>query len=117
MERITGVIQWGLDRTGDAYIAAASAAAVLGIAVGAAWMYGLACMLPQKASKRLGRFATINFPPSGVWAINWKLFGVAVVIALFGDVPLGWVGDVTAGTNDLLAGAYAPLPGLLLGGN
>ena len=112
-----GAFERLLDRTGDAYIAAASAAAVVGILVGAVWLYGLGCLLPAKASKRLGRIATVNFPPSGVWALNTKLWVVAAVLALFGDVPLGWIGDLTSGTNQLLADAFAPLPGFLLGGN
>lgn len=119
LERLTGIIRWALDQpvfTG-AYIAGASAAAVVGIGVGAVWVYGLGCILPAKASKRLGRFATMNFPPSGVWAINWKLWAVAIVLGLFGDVPVAWVGDLTSGTNELLADVFAPLPRLLLGGN
>lgn len=117
LERLTDVIQWALDQTGNAYIAGASAAAVVGILVGAVWLYGLGCILPAKASKRLGRLATVNFPPSGVWAINWKLWAVAILLGLLGDVPLGWIGDLTSGTNELLADVFAPLPGFLLGGN
>lgn len=117
LERLTGLIQGLLDQTGDAYIAGASAAAVVGILVGAAWLYWLACMLPNKASKRLGRFATLTFPPSGVWAMNWKLWAVSATIALLGDVPLGWVGSLTSGTNNLLTGIFAPVPALLLGGH
>jgi hypothetical protein len=117
LDRLTGVIQWALDRGGDAYIAGATASALVGILIGGVWLYGLGCLLPAKASKRLGRLATVNFPPSGVWAINWKLWLVAVAVGLFGDVPLGWVGDLTSGTNELLADVFAPLPGFLLGGN
>lgn len=117
LTRLTGVIQWALDQTGDAYVAGASAAAVVGVFVGAVWLYGLGCILPSKASKRLGRIATINFPPSGVWAINWKLWIVAILLGLLGDVPVGWVGDLTEGTNQALAALFAPLPGALLGGH
>lgn len=119
LERLTGTIRWALDQpifTG-AYIVGASASAIVGVSIGATWVYGLGCLLPNKASKRLGRFATINFPPSGVWAINGRLLTVAVLLGLFGDVPVAWVGDVTSGTNEALAALYAPLPGLLLGGN
>lgn len=118
LERATGAIRWALDQPvfSGAYIAGASASAIIGIFVGAAWIYGLGCMLPQKSSKKLGRFATLTFPPSGVWAINTRLLVIAVVLGLFGDVPVGWVGDLTSGTNATLAGLYAPLPGLLLGG-
>ena len=117
LARVTDVIQWALDQTGDAYIAGASAAAVVGILVGAVWLYGLGCILPAAASKKVGRIATVTFPPSGVWAVNWRLWAVAAALGLLGDVPVGWVGDVTAGTDRLLASLWAPLPGLLLGGH
>jgi hypothetical protein len=119
LERATGTVRWALDQpifTG-AYIVGASASAIIGILVGAIWVYGLGCLLPSKASKRLGRFASVNFPPSGVWAVNGRLLAVAVILGLFGDVPLAWVGDVTSGSNELLAQMYAPLPRLLLGGS
>jgi hypothetical protein len=46
LQRITGAIQWGLDQTGDAYIAGASAAAIVGVLVGGVWIYGLGALLP-----------------------------------------------------------------------
>ena len=118
LERLTGIIRWALDQPflSGAYIAGASASALVGILIGAVWVYGVGCLLPNKASKRLGRFATINFPPSGVWAINGRLLAVAVILGLFGDVPVAWVGNVTSGSNEMLAALYAPLPELLLGG-
>lgn len=119
LDALSNIIQFGLDRAKDsgAYMGAASAAAVVGVFVFAVWLYGLACLLPAKWSKRLGRFATVNFPPSGVWALNYKLWAVAFLLALLGDVPVGWVGDLTGGTNDFLADVFAPLPGLLVGGS
>jgi hypothetical protein len=51
-----------------------------------------------------------------VWAINYKLWIVAILLGLLGDVPLGWVGGLTEGTNEFLAVLFSPLPGLLLGG-
>lgn len=117
LSRFTGVIEWALDQTDGAYIAGASASAVVGVAIGAVWLYGLGAILPQKASKRLGRFAAVNFPPSGIWAINYKLWIVAILLGLLGDVPLGWIGELTHGTNDFLAALFSPLPGLLLGGH
>jgi hypothetical protein len=119
LERLTGIIRWALDQpmfTG-AYIVGASAAAVVGVLVFVVWVYGVGCLLPTKASKRLGRFASINFPASGVWAVNGRLLAVAIILALFGDVPVAWVGDLTTGSNQMLAQLYAPLPRLLLGGN
>jgi hypothetical protein len=117
LARVTGFIQWALDQAGDAYIAGAIPAFIVGILVGTVWLYGLGCLLPNKLSKKFGRLATVTFPPSGVWAINWRLWAVAAALGLFGDVPLGWVGDLTGGTNAFLAGFFAPLPSLLLGGH
>jgi len=118
-QRLTGFLEWALDQPilSGAYIGGASASAVLGILVFGVWLYGLGAILPAKFSKRLGRIATINFPPSGVWAINWRLWIVAIALGLLGDVPVAWVGDLTEGTNQLLADVFAPLPRLLLGGN
>lgn len=119
LETLTGFIRGTLNTAGDAYIAstpAKTAGALVGILVGAVWLYGVAMMLPAKASKRFGRFATVSFPPSGVWAINTKLLLTAIALGLLGDVPLGWVGYVTHSTNMTLAGFFAPLPDLLLGG-
>lgn len=119
LARLTDLIQFGLDQAKDsgAYIGAALAAPIVGVLVGCVWLYGLGALLPQKASKKLGRFASVNFPPSGIWAINYKLWAVAILLGLLGDVPLGWVGSLTEGTNEFLAVLFAPLPGILLGGH
>lgn len=113
----TGAIQRGLDATGDAYIAAASAAAIVGVLVGAVYVYALGLVLPQKLSHRLGRIVTVNFQEVGIWKVNWRLWTIAAVLALFCDVPVGWVGEMTAGSVQALATTFAPLPGFLLGGN
>jgi hypothetical protein len=119
LARLTDLIQFGLDQARDsgAYIGAALAAPIVGVLVGCIWLYGLGALLPQRASKRLGRFASVNFPPSGIWALNYKLWAVAALLGLLGDVPLGWVGSLTEGTNQFLAALFAPLPGILLGGH
>jgi hypothetical protein len=119
LARLTDLIHFGLDQAQNsgAYIGAALATPVVGVLIGCVWLYGLGALLPQKASKKLGRFASVNFPPSGIWAINYKLWAVAILLGLLGDVPLGWVGSLTGGTNEFLASLFAPLPGILLGGH
>ncbi len=114
-ESLRSLIEWALTQADGAYIAGASAKALVGVLVFVVWLYGFACMLPQKASKKLGRFATLAFPGSAPWSINWRLLGVAIALALLGDVPFGWVGELTEGTNTFLAGLWAPFPGLLVG--
>lgn len=116
--RLTGFIRWALDQPifTNAYIAGASAGTIIGLVVGGVWVYGLGCFLPSKAGKRLGRFATLTYPPSGMRAVNSRMLLVAAVLGLFGDVPPAWIGDLTGGTNELLAQAYAPILERLLGG-
>jgi hypothetical protein len=118
LDRLTGFIRWALDQpifTG-AYIAGASAGGIIGLLVFGVWVYALGCFLPVKAGKRLGRFATLTYPPSGMRAVNGRMMAVAAALGLFGDVPPAWIGDLTSGTNALLAQAYAPVLVLLLGG-
>lgn len=114
---VTGAIQRGLDATGDAYIAAASAAAIVGVLVGAVYVYAWGLILPQKLSGKLGRLVTVNFQEVGIWKVNWRLWLIAAVLALFGDVPVGWVGSTTTSSVQFLASTFAPLPGFLLGGH
>lgn len=116
LDRLKDFVEWGLARTGDAYIAGALPAVIIGVLVGAVYAYGVACMVPRRASKFLGPYAGVFFPGSGMWRVNWKLFAVAAVLALFGDVPAGWIGTLTAGTNDFVAGFLSPLPEFLTGG-
>lgn len=119
LARLTDLIQFWLDQaqSSSAYIGAALAAPIVGVLVGCVWLYGLGCILPQKASKKFGRLAAINFPPSGIWALNYKLWIVAILLGLLGDVPLGIVGSLTEGTNRFLSVLFAPLPYILLQGH
>lgn len=114
--QITGVIDVGLDQTKGAWIAAASSNAILGVLIGGLFVYALGCILPAKFSSRLGRVATINFPESGIWKINTKLWIVAALLGMMADLPAGQVGAVTIGCVDFLASFFAPMPAWLLGG-
>jgi hypothetical protein len=115
VETLGGLIQGLLDSTGGAYIAGASVNTVIGAGIGLLWIYALGCMLPVKASKRLGRFATLAFPQSPLYRLNVRLWIVAVLLGLMSDLPGGLIGDVTRALVDLAAQLVAPLPALLFG--
>ncbi len=115
VEALRGVIQTLLDSTGGAWIAGASINAIIGAGIGLLWIYAIGCMLPVKASKRLGRFATLAFPQSGLYRLNGKLWIVAVLLGLMSDLPGGLVGDITRTLVDVAARFVAPLPALLFG--
>jgi hypothetical protein len=110
-----GLIQRLLDSTGGAYVAGASVNAVLGAGVGILWIYVVGCMLPTKASKRLGRFATLAWPQSGLYRLNGRLWIAAVILGLMSDLPGGTVGDLTRGSVDFVTALVAPLPAFLFG--
>lgn len=112
---LTQLIEQLLESTDGAYIAGASINAVLGAAVGILWIYTVGCLLPVKASKRLGRFATLTFPQSPLYRINTRLWIAAVLLGMMADLPAGLVGDLTEGSVDILTGLVSPLPELLFG--
>src|SRR5690349_22447973 len=62
-----GLIEQLLAATKGAYIAGAAVNTVVGAAVGILWIYTVGCVLPVKASKKLGRFATLSFPQSPLY--------------------------------------------------
>lgn len=104
-----------LASTGNAYIAGASVNAILGTAIGILWIYVIGCLMPVKASKRLGRFATLSFPQSGLQRLNGRLWLFAVILGMMSDLPGGAVGDATRSLVDLLTAVVAPLPAFLFG--
>ncbi|MEU7904095.1 hypothetical protein [Actinoplanes sp. NPDC049118] len=97
------------------YLAGASINAVVGAAVGLLFLYTVGCLLPMKASKKLGRFATLNFPQSPMMRINWKLWAAAILLGMLADLPAGFIGGLTEGSVVFLTGLFAPLPEWLFG--
>lgn len=110
------LIQQLLDATKGAYIAGASINLLVGGMVGILWVYTVGCLLPVKASKRLGRFATLTFPQSPLYRLNAKLWLCAILLGMLGDLPRGIVGELTNGSIDFLTGIVAPVPAMLFGG-
>ncbi|HEX8628382.1 MAG TPA: hypothetical protein VF755_09460 [Catenuloplanes sp.] len=104
-----------LDMTGAAYIAGASVSAILGALIGLLFIYVVGCLLPVKASKKLGRFATLSFPQSPLYRLNAKLWIAAILLGMMADLPGGVVGETTAFCVDFFAELFAPLPGWMFG--
>jgi len=105
VQRASDGIGWLLEQTGDAYIAGASANAIVGAGVGALALYVVGCMLPARASKKLGRLAAINFPRSPAFRINWKLWVAAFLLGILAELGkgliAGWVETAVTWTTVL----------------
>ncbi|MER7164478.1 hypothetical protein ABT336_00145 [Micromonospora sp. NPDC000207] len=115
VEQLRGIIQGLLDQTGDAYIAGASINLIIGALIGVLWIYVVGCMLPVKASKKLGRFATLQFKPSGLYRLNLPLWAAAVPLGLMSDLSKGFIGEMTHVLLDIATAIIAPVPAFLFG--
>jgi hypothetical protein len=115
VQTLSNFIQSLLDSTGGAYIAGASINLLLGAGIGLLWIYAVGCMLPVKFSKKLGRFATLTFPASGLRRLNAPLWCVAILLGLMSDLPGGLVGDTARALVDAAATLVAPWPAMLFG--
>lgn len=115
VDKASELIQVALDQAKGAYVAGASATFIVGCAVGALSIWTLGCMLPLKASKRLGRIATAQFKESGLRKLTPMVWALAIPLGLLADLPAGWIGTLT----DFCLGCYAtvtePLPALIFG--
>ncbi len=100
---------------GGAYIAGAATNLVLSILVGCLAIYTVGCLLPDKAQAKLGPFAKISFPTSPLHRINTKLWVLAILLGLLGDLPGGIVGGILNGSIAALTEVFQPLPNLLFG--
>ncbi|MFC4146630.1 hypothetical protein ACFO0M_10215 [Micromonospora mangrovi] len=112
---LSKVIQSLLDSTGGAYIAGTSINYFIGALIGCLWIYAVGCMLPVKWSKKLGRFATLAFPSSGMRRLNTPLWVVAAALGMMSDLPGGVVGDIARSLIDVAGSLVAPLPEVLFG--
>lgn len=115
VDKASSLIQSALDMAKGAYIAGASAAFLVGCVVGILSIYTLGCMLPIKASKRLGRIATAQFKETGLRKINPNVWLLAIPLGLLADAPAGWIGQLTAFCMDIYSFIATPLPGLVFG--
>jgi hypothetical protein len=100
---------------GGAYIAGAATQIVLSALVGILAIYTFGALMPMKASTKLGKFATITFPDSAMHRINYKLWFMAALLGLLGDLPGGAVGGILNGGIGILTEVFQPLPNFLFG--
>lgn len=112
---LTNVIQKGLDMTGGAYIAAASAQVVLSAAVGIYAIYTVGVLLPTNLSGKLGRFAGLHWGASGIHRLNWQLWIAAIMLGMLCDLPGGVVGTILQWCVVTLAATVSFLPNWLFG--
>lgn len=100
---------------GGAYIAGATTSAVLSAAIACLAIYAVGCLLPTKASAKLGKFANLTFPTSASKHINSKLWVLAIILGLLSDLAGGLVGEIVNGAIDGAAQVCAGLPQTLFG--
>lgn len=115
VDALNRLVGGALSMADGAYVAGASANIVLSAAVGCLWIYTVGCLLPVKASKKLGRFATISWPQSAMFRLNTRLWICAALLGVFADLPRGVVGDLAEGSIIALTNVVAPLPAWLFG--
>ncbi len=115
VQRLHDGIGWLLKQTGGAYIAGASINGILSAGVAILAIYAVGCMLPTKASSKLGRLATLSFPTSGMFRLNWKFWLVAFLLGVLADLGRGFFGTMTEFLVIFMTGLVAPLPTMLFG--
>lgn len=102
---------------GNSYIAGAATSVLLSAAVGILAIYTVGALLPDhsKFTKRLGSFATIKFPTSPQYRMNWRLWLCAALLGMLADLPQGAVGSLLRSAVDGLTSIVAILPNFLFG--
>lgn len=115
VDKASAMIQSLLDQAKGAYIAGASAATLVGCAVGVLWLWGLGCMMPVKWSKKLGRLSTAQFKETPLRKMNFQIWALAIPCGLLVDMPVGWIGSLCQFSMTVFSWIVAPLPGLIFG--
>lgn len=112
---LSGVIDELLAASGGAYIAGATTSVVLGAGIGVLAIYTVGCLLPVRMSKRLGRFASLSFPTSGIYRLNLPLWACATLLGLMAELPGGAVGSLLLAAIDFVTGWVSLIPAWLFG--
>lgn len=116
VDNAAGIIQTGLDQAKGAYVAEASAAAIVGVLVGGLALWAIGAMLPLKASKKLGRIATIQFKETGLRKMTAPVWGLAIPLGLLEDlVPDSWISTAIDFFLGICSFVASPLPRLVFG--
>ncbi len=115
VEQLSWVIDQAKEGAKGAYIAGAITSQLLGAAVLILAVFAVGCMMPDKFSKRLGRFAAMSFPTTSVHRMNYKLWACAFFLGLLSDLPVGWGGDMLRGAVDFIGKIMAFIPNVIFG--
>lgn len=120
-------------RTGNATLAQASTATLVGVLVGGLVLYCVGCLLPDRAAGRLGPWARLAFRggrgpaatpggPAGPrvaavgrYRLNGRLWACAWLLGLLAELPGGLIGQITLAAVDGLTSLVAPVPNILFG--
>lgn len=115
VQQLSAVIDAAKDGAKGAYIAGAITSQLLGACVLILAVFAIGCLMPDKFAGRLGRFAAISFPSSGVHRMNWKLWICAFFLGLMSDLPVGWGGDTLRMCVDFVGRIMAFIPNSIFG--
>lgn len=115
-------------RSGNGELAAANTALLVGVLIGILFIYCIGCLLPTKASAKLGKFAQLAFSggparPGGgpamggasKYRLNYRLWACAILLGMTAEMPNGLVGEASLGFVDGLTGIVAPVPSIVFG--
>jgi hypothetical protein len=115
VDKAAELIQSGLDQTGGAWIAGASANAIVGMLIGALAIFCLGNILPQKWSRRTGRLATLQWKETQLRKINAPVWIVAAVFGMLSDLPDGLIGWLCDAMSNICLFISGPVPEILFG--
>lgn len=115
VQQLSAAIEEMKKASGGTYIAGASTSLFLGAGVGVLAIYTVGCLLPVSASKRLGRVASLTFPTSPTYRLNWPLWIAAILLGLMAELPGGAVGAVLLWAIDFITGWVSLIPAWLFG--
>lgn len=116
-------------RAGNDDLAAANTALIVGLLAGVLFIYCVGCLLPAKASARLGKFAQLAFSGSGKpggalggpamgaskYRLNTRLWVCAVLLGMTAEMPGGLVGEASLGFVLALTTIVTPVPAIVFG--
>lgn len=116
-------------RTGNTQLAAARTEDVFKVLVGLLFLYCLGCLLPTKASAKLGRYALLAFTPASArpgmggpggpggsrYRLNLRLWACAWLLGVLAELSGGLTGGALAQLISLCVRLLTPIPAWFFG--
>ncbi len=115
VDKAAELIQKALNEADGAWIAGASATAIVGMLIGVLFVYAIGCMLPIKWSKKMGRLSTLQWKEAPLRKVNWPVWGVAFACGIMADLPEGFVGVLADSVVNLSLFVAGPIPAFVFG--